>query len=141
MLLTRRFPDLISLSSCTQLRTLSIRLSDGFEPEDFNWDVLRTVTSPYLKEIKVISFNQTMIEKPWAGWEEIDELLCRCHDRSHGNNVMTFHVSLHPMDVDSEDNGDEFMGSVREAWPRFLKKGTVNLCLESQDGEDVDPGL
>ena len=123
--------DLVSLSACTQLRTLSIHLLGDFKWDDPNWAVLNTITSPYLEEIKICSFDGYVAHRDLKGWEEVDDMLCQNHDRSLRNGVGGFRVSLHPTDIDL---GDEFvllMECVRDVWPRFVKKGTLVLSLES----------
>lgn len=134
-ILTRSSPDLVSLSSCTQLRTLSIHLLGDFRHDDPNWDALLTITSPHLEEIKICSFDGVVTNRSLAGWEGIDDLLCRHFDRSYQNGIGGFRVSMYPTDIDSEGGCAELLECVWKAWPRFVKKGTVVLSIEPEDGE------
>jgi len=141
IILTRRFPDFVFLTSCTQLQTLSIHLLGDFREDDPNWDALFTVTSPHLEEIKIRSFDGVVTSgQSLVGWEGIDDLLCRHHDRSHQNGVGNFRVSLHPTDIYLEEEYGRLLGCVQEVWPRFVKKGTVVLSLEPYDGESSHHG-
>lgn len=73
------------------------------------------------------------------GWKNIDNLLCKCYDRSY-SHVMTFHVNLCLTDVEVEDDelmedselmgGDELMVYVQNAWPKFWEKGIVNIASQ-----------
>ena len=87
VVLTRYSTDLASLSACTQLRTLSIHLLGDFKQNDPNWAVLNTITSPYLEEIKICSFDGYVTRRALKRWEEIDDMLCQNYDRSHRNGV------------------------------------------------------
>lgn len=101
------------------------------------WRILETITSPHLEEIN-ISFDDERRESP-AGPEEVDDLLCGCYDRSWENGVSTFHVNLYPNPSDPDGTQDWYwLGKyVQKAWPRFLKKGIVNLPCEPWTVEDV----
>lgn len=109
---------------------MSIHLLNDFKPDDQNWDTLLTVTSPRLEEIKVHSFDGLVTSGPPVGWEGVDDLLCRHYDRSLQNGVGDFRVSLHPTDIESEEECAELLKYVQKVWPRFVKKGTVTLSLE-----------
>ena len=53
LVLTRCFPELVSLSSYTQLRSSSINLTHTIVWDDPNWEVLHTIPiSPHLEEIE-----------------------------------------------------------------------------------------
>ena len=106
-----------------------------FKPDDPNWDALLTVASPYLEEVRIRSFDGFVTSRSLAGWEVIDDLLCKHYDSSFQNGVWNFRVSLHPTEIDSEKEFAELLECVRTVWPRFVKKGTVALSLDSYDGE------
>jgi hypothetical protein len=110
-----------------------------FKPNDQNWDTLRTITSPHLEEIKIHSFDGLVTNESLVGWEGIDDLLCQHYDRSLQNDVGDFRVSLHPTDVDSEQERVDLLEYVRKAWPRFVKKGTVTLSLEESNCRAFGP--
>ena len=128
--LTRYPADLVSLSACTQLRTLSIHLLGDFKRDDPNWAILNTITSPYLEEIKICSFDGYVAHRDLKGWEEVDDMLCQNYDRSHRNGVGNFRVSLYPTDIDLGDEFVRLMECARDVWPRFVKKGILVLSLK-----------
>lgn len=134
-MLTQRSLDLVSLSPCTRLQTLSIHLLGDFKPDDPNWDALLSMASPYLEEIKIRSFDGIVTSRSLVGWEGIDDLLCRHYDRSVQNSIRNLRVSLYPTDIELEVECVELLDCVWKAWPRFVKKGTVALSLEPYDGE------
>ena len=110
-----------------------------FKPDDPNWDTLLTITSPRLEEIKIDSFDGVVNSRSLAGWEGIDDLLCRHYDRSLQNGVGNFRVSLHPTDIDSEEECADLLEYVQKVWPRFVKKGTVTLSLEEGNYRGLGP--
>jgi len=125
--------ELIDLSPCTQLRTLSIHLLGDFKHDDPNWDSLSTITSPYLEEIKICSFDGSLATETPIGWEATDDLLCQQYDRSYRNGVGNFRVSLHPTEIDSMGEYADLLSYALDAWPKFSKKGSVTMCPELYD--------
>jgi len=134
--LTQHSPELISLSPCTQLRTLSIHLLGDFKPDDPNWDALLTVNSPYLEEIRIRSFDGIVTSRTLIGWEGIDDILYRHYERSRQNGVGNFRVSLHPTDLNSAQEYAVLLLCVWAAWPKFTKEGTVTLPTEQYGLQD-----
>jgi len=124
-----------SLSPCAQLRTLSIHLSGDFRRDDPNWDALLDVTSHHLEEIKIRSFDGLVTSRSLVGWEGIDDLLCRIHDRSYQNGIESLRISLHPTDIYSGEECGQLLECVHKVWPNFVKKGAVILSLKPYDGE------
>jgi len=89
-----------------------------FRRDDPNWDALLDVTSPHLEEIKVRSFDGLVTSRSLVGWEGIDDLLCRTHDRSYQNGIESLRISLHPMDIDSEEECGQLLECVHKVWPK-----------------------
>lgn len=73
------------------------------------------------------------------GWEGIDDLLCQHYDRGLENGIGNFRVSLHPTDLDSEQDCADLLRYVGKVWPRFVKKGTVTLSLEESKYYGLGP--
>jgi hypothetical protein len=119
LILTDHFPALISLSSCINLRTLAIHLS----PYTPDLDILHSIRSPYLEEIRVVIYDK--LEGPTEP-EVIDDLLCKFYDRSYQNNVKTFHVSLESMRPGPDLIPEWLVEDAKRLWPKFAQKGSIN---------------
>lgn len=126
LVLTLRFPDPLSLSSCTQLRTLTICLVGSFEFANRNWDVLRTVVSvPHLEGIEVCDFYGTVSGVFSEEWKDIDDLLCQCHDRSEVKTFRRFSLILDGAQYDG--GGDWLIECVQRLWPRFVERIEIGV--------------
>ena len=127
LVLTWSLQAAIDLSSCIQLRTLSIHIMYGLSRWD--WWILRTVTSTHLEEVRISFFREAF--QTWdypKFWRKIENLLCEWYDRSceNENDAGRFHVVLNPI---GKVKGARrwLVEQVRGAWPNFLQKGTVYL--------------
>jgi hypothetical protein len=129
-ILTRRFPDLVSLSACTNLRALSIHLEGPFHPDNPNWEILRTTISPHLEEIRVYGFSGMEEEKSLVEWKKVDDLLCKCY---HKSCATTFNLYLFPEGIELEDNFMRFIDYVAKVWPKSVEKVSIALFNQAFD--------
>ena len=127
------FQDLVSLLPCTNLRTVHIFLNGLLSTHEENWDILGTITSPYLEQIQIHGFNLMTEEEGQspADWKNVDDLLCGLYDRSYtgmfGVHLVadSYRWSLLAEDDRIKIEPQRFGDYLLRIWPKFSKKGCV----------------
>ena len=118
MILTSCVQGPISLSSCVNLKSLHIGLNGLFSPDDANWKILGTITSPRLESILIYNFSG-ITEHPLVEWKEINDFLCRYCLRIC---AVKFRIYLRPDANQSDDYHRWFADYLSRAFSRFMEK-------------------
>ena len=100
-----------------------------FKWDDPNWDILETITSSHLEEIKI-----SITGLQWGTWvpseekwRKVDDLLCRCHKRRAVRVILFAPWLGQDYDHYSPKSSDVLVRYVQVAWPKFLAEGTVEI--------------
>ena len=113
-----------ALSTCTQLKTLSLHPPHDFDRERSVWSLLFAIRSRYLAEINIlVGHIRDLMKLPNKSvWSDIDEELCRLSEQSTGA-VHPLRVSIHLIHSDHDEQ--ILRDHLEEAWPLFCKKGEL----------------
>lgn len=120
--------NFVSLSACTQLRTLSFRPFHNFARYDYcAWNLLFTVRSQHLAEINVVIERLHYFNLPgkWE-WRDIDKQLCRLSDQRI-EPTQPLRVLVHMSYHHRGHNMRRLKYYLKEIWPLFWEKGEVIL--------------